>query len=71
MNPTIEAFARAAILEELAKLPEKAQLVFRKLYAEGDTMDVRLATPLNVVVAKMSAEKLDRALTQAQRTERP
>ena len=63
MNETREVYTRARLLENLRKTTEAQQLIFKRMYADGE-LDADIAT----VVARMPVDKLDWAFTQVERT---
>ena len=63
MNATLQAFARQTIKNGLKKCNSHEQLVFKRMYANGN-----LETPIDKVVDNMAAEKLDWAMEQVART---
>ena len=63
MNDKLETFARNELKEGLSKLPEKNQLVFKKMYANGN-----LEMDINDCVDLMPSDKLDWAMQQVERT---
>lgn len=63
MNTTIENYARKKIKEGLTRCSEKQQKFFKRMYSHKEP-----DRPIEEVVNKMSAEKLDHALSQVERT---
>ena len=63
MNEQLQVLARNEIKEGLAQLPNGWQLMFKRMYANGD-----LNSDINDVVDTMSADKLDWAMQQVQRS---
>jgi len=63
MNETLEQFAREYLKKGLAQLPDKNQLLFKRMYSHQDT-----DKPIDKVVDDMTTDKLDWAMTQVQNT---
>lgn len=63
MNKQLQAFARTELKEGLARLPEKQQLFFKRLYSHQN-----LEANINDVVNAMPVDKLDWAMQQVQRS---
>lgn len=63
VNNKIQEFARNDLKKGLAQCTEAEQLLFKRMYAGGD-----LEMPIDDVVDKMDAEKLDWAMQQVDRT---
>lgn len=63
MNQQLEELARTTIKEGLARLSEGNRMMFKRMYAHGN-----LNTPIDEVVDKMPADKLENAMDQVQRT---
>jgi hypothetical protein len=63
MNSKLEKFARASLIEDLAMCTDKQESMFRRMYSKGN-----LELPLEEVVANLSTEKLDWAMTQVRNT---
>lgn len=63
MNNQLQEFARASIKEGLSQLTERQQLVFKWMYSP-DNHDL----PINEVVDKMEADRLDWAMQQVENT---
>lgn len=66
MNKKLEAFARKTLKENLSKLPESNQRIFKLMYGreDGKTVEQTEATYINDVVDQMPVEKLSWAMTQ-------
>jgi len=62
MNNHIQNFARQWLKQNLVKLPEKNQLVFKRMYSSG------LNLSINDVVDKMPVGALDWAMQQVEQT---
>jgi len=63
MNDQIQKFARDTLKSGVAKLPEKNQLLFKRMYHQKD-----LDANINDVVDGISEDRLDWAMQQVQRT---
>lgn len=63
MHEDAEQYMRYLILDGLIKLPESNQIMFKRMYAEGD-----LSKSIEEVVNSMPKEKLDRAWDQVKLT---
>jgi len=63
MNEQLEDFARSTIIKGLKKLPERNQKLFKQMYSHK-----YLDLPIEDVVKRMPAEKLDWAMQQVSRT---
>ena len=63
MNNQLQEFARTELKNGLAKLPEKNQLLFKRMYSHEN-----LDLDINTVVDSMPEDKLDWAMQQVQRT---
>ena len=63
MNNELQDFARESLKKGLAKLGEKQQLMFKRMYSHKN-----LELTMNEVVDAMPEEKLDWAMQQVQRT---
>lgn len=63
MNRSVTAFIRKELKAGLAQVSENSQLLFKRMYANGE-----LEKHINDVVDDMPEEKLDWALTQVERT---
>ncbi len=64
MNEKIQAFARRELKKGLAQCTEDQLRIFKLMYAVDGKPDL----PIDDVVDKMSAEKLDWAMQQVDRT---
>ncbi|MCP4649564.1 MAG: hypothetical protein GY853_05735 [PVC group bacterium] len=63
MNNKVEAYIRESLKEGLKKCNKSQQTMFKRMYANGVMyMDI------DDVVNNMTAEKLERAMDQVQRT---
>jgi hypothetical protein len=63
MNIKLEKFARSSLLLALKKCSLEQESMFRRMYSKGN-----LELPIEEVVANLSTEKLDWAMTQLQNT---
>jgi hypothetical protein len=63
MNSELEKFARASLIEDLSLCTDKQESLFRRMYSEGN-----LELPIEEVVANLSTDKLDWAMTQVRNT---
>jgi hypothetical protein len=63
MNDELEKFARSTIKIGLSQCNEKQQLLFKRIYSHEN-----IELPINEVVEKMPAEKLDWAMKQVSNT---
>ena len=63
MNEQLKAFARRALKEGLAQLPESNRLLFKRMYSHKN-----LEADINDVVDGMPEEKLDWAMQQVERS---
>jgi len=63
MNKELEEFARSRLKEGLAKLEEKHQYIFKKMYSPNN-----LDKNINQVVDDMPTERLDWAMQQVTRS---
>jgi hypothetical protein len=61
MNTQLQQFARNFLKENLNKLPEGNQLIFKRMYSHK-----KLDACINDVVDNMKEETLDWAMTQVQ-----
>ena len=61
MNQQLQDYARAEIKRGLSKLPEKCELMFKRMYSHED-----LTKDINVVVDEMPEDKLNWAMEQVQ-----
>lgn len=61
MNHLLQTFARSWLKEQLAKLPESNQDVFKRMYSP-----FAIAAPMDRVIDQMPADKLDWAMTQVE-----
>ena len=63
MNEQLQEFARAKLVEGLAKLPESNQMLFKRMYSHK-----KLSADIKDVVSAMPEDKLDYAMQQVQHT---
>jgi hypothetical protein len=63
MNGYLSAYARKFLKDGLAQLPERNQLIFKRMYSHKN-----LDKPIDAVVDAMPDDKLDWAMMQVQRT---
>jgi hypothetical protein len=63
LNKTLDEAARRALKDMLAQCSEDQQLLFKRMYSEGD-----LEKPIDDVVDMMPFDKLDWAMEQVGRT---
>lgn len=63
MNDTLENFARNELKKGLAHCTEAEQLLFKRMYANGN-----LEMEINGLVDTMPEDKLDWAMQQVERT---
>lgn len=63
MNQELIDTARAMLKTKLAQCTDDEQMMFKRMYANGD-----LALEINAVVDRMPAEKLDWAMQQVDNT---
>lgn len=68
MNDKLQQFARQSIKDGLAKLPEKAHQVFKKMYGGKQSVAECIALDINEVVDSMPENSLDWAMRQVQRS---
>lgn len=61
MNPTVAEFIRKQIKEGLTLLPEKSQILFKRMYSHKDP-----DKPIDAIIDAMPTDQLDWALTQVQ-----
>ena len=62
MNNTLQKFARDELKKGLAKCTESQQLLFKRMYANGN-----LEMPIDEIVDNMPEGKLDWAMQQVER----
>lgn len=63
INKQLDQFARQTLKEGLAQVPESWQLLFKKMYANGN-----LELDIDTVVDRMPEDKLDWAMQQVDRS---
>ena len=63
MNNQLQSYARQNLKDGLAQLPNSNQLLFKRMYANGD-----LSLQINEVVDLMEEDKLDWAMQQVERS---
>ncbi len=63
MNEKLQAYARQNLKDGLAQLPERNQMLFKRMYSHKN-----LEANMNDVVDKMPEDKLDWAMQQVDRS---
>ena len=63
MNNQLQGYARTSLKEGLSKCTEGQQMMFKRMYANGN-----LSAGINDVVDNMPDDKLDWAMQQVERT---
>ena len=63
MNKKLQAYARNSLKDGLAQCPDKMQMFFKRMYADGD-----MNKTINDVVDSMPEGKLDWAMQQVKKT---